>query len=139
MVNTRKKAKQKFSKNFKSYILKKENNTISLEPSTKDVKLYHLFLIKTLSKTQNKIERYHFVMLRQLLENITSFLGLGHFRDLLENIGFSKKKSIELDRLINALSHENTYQHRQSIVENNEKIEFIDVLSKIKEYFKFKV
>jgi hypothetical protein len=44
------------------------------------------------SINESVILAYHFVLVRQVLENLASFLGVGQFGYVLEQIGFEKKE-----------------------------------------------
>ena len=51
--------------------------------------------------------RITFALLRQLLESISSFLGVGRIGYVLERIGF--EDADEIARIVNALAHKNVY------------------------------
>ena len=76
---------------------------------TKDgVFLYHLRLLQILNQANNtEVYTYHFALLRQVLENIASFLGVGQFSYVLEQIGITDKERVAF--IVNALSHLNVY------------------------------
>tara|TARA_R110001592_G_scaffold242498_2_gene503111 strand:- start:211 stop:501 length:291 start_codon:yes stop_codon:yes gene_type:complete len=52
---------------------------------------------------------YHFVLLRQLLEIISSFLGTGGIKKALESIGY-KDDLEKVSNQVNALSHKDARQ-----------------------------
>ncbi|MBL4905776.1 MAG: AAA family ATPase [Flavobacteriaceae bacterium] len=92
--------------NTKRSILSIHNGELTLKNYNKDVFLYHLYLIQVLEEviTEKKIMGYHFIILRQLLEIISSFLGAGGIKKALEEIGY--KDDIEkVSNQVNALSH----------------------------------
>jgi len=92
--------------NTKRNILSISNNELTLKNHDKDVFLYHLYLIQVLNEciTEKKVMGYHFIMLRQLLEIISSFLGTGGIKTALYEIGF--RDNIEMvSNQVNALSH----------------------------------
>jgi len=87
-------------------ILSNHNGELALKNHDKDVFLYHLYLVQILRKCidDKEILAYHFVILRQLLEIISSFLGKGGIKKALEEIGF--KEDIEMiANQVNSLSH----------------------------------
>lgn len=65
---------------------------------------YHLHLRRILEEAiaQDKIERYHFTLLRNLYEKTAGFLGHGHWGDLLNTAQGSKDAYL---RVINTFSH----------------------------------
>ena len=68
------------TKKFKVFILEREANDLNLSNPKSAVLLYHLRLLELLEKAyKTEIYTYHFALLRQVLENIASFLGVGQF------------------------------------------------------------
>jgi hypothetical protein len=63
---------------------------------------YHLYLKQTIEQaiTDNKVERYHFTLLRNLYEKTASFLGYHKWSELLPD-----DKQVYLSRIINFTSH----------------------------------
>ena len=63
---------------------------------------YHLYLKQTLEQAiiENKVEKYHFTLLRNLYEKTASFLGYPKWSELLPN-----DKQLYLSRIINFTSH----------------------------------
>lgn len=63
---------------------------------------YHLHLKQTIEKaiTENKVERFHFSMLRNLYEKTASFLGYSKWSELLPD-----DKQLYLSRILNFTSH----------------------------------
>lgn len=88
-----------------------------------DVLLYHLRLLQVLDNAieNNNLEIYHMAILRQVLENISSFLGTGQLKYVLEQIGITNP-----DRnatIINALTHQKVYYPQMdAMVEDNKQI-----------------
>jgi hypothetical protein len=97
--------------NTKRSILSVQNDELILKNHDKDVFLYHLYLMQVLNEniTEKKAMGYHFVLLRQLLEIISSFLGTGGIRKALENIGY-KDDLEKVCNQVNALSHKDARQ-----------------------------
>jgi len=70
--------------------------------------LYHLRLLQILKQASNTdVYTYHFALLRQVLENISSFLGVGQFNYVLGQIGIKDKERVAF--IVKALSHLNVY------------------------------
>lgn len=63
---------------------------------------YHLHLLQTIEQAiaDQKVERYHFTLLRNLYEKTASFLGYPNWSDLLPD-----DKQLYLSRIINFTSH----------------------------------
>lgn len=53
-------------------------------------------------------------MLRQVLENVASFLGVGQFSYVLNQIGISEPSRVA--DIVNALSHKKVYYYESDIV-----------------------
>lgn len=92
--------------NTKRNILSIQNNELKLNNHDKDVFLYHLYLMQILNEciTEKKVMGYHFIMLRQLLEIISSFLGTGGIKKALEEIGYRDNFEF-VSNQVNSLSH----------------------------------
>lgn len=122
----------------KTVILKNKKGDLSLKGTNSDVFLYHLHLLQTLQEAKNEqLYKYHMVLLRQVLENINSFIGSRRIGRILKKIGIQ-----DVDRKvdeINALSHKDAYQYQfneMSEAEENLFNEIFDALL-IKYEFKF--
>jgi len=92
--------------NKTSYMLKRlEDGTFELTEKSGDSNQsfsYHLYLKKTLEEAiaADKIERYHFTLLRNLYEKTSSFLGYPRWSELLPD-----DQQIYLNRIIQFTSH----------------------------------
>jgi len=66
---------------------------------------YHLYLKQTIDQAilENKVERYHFTLLRNLYEKTASFLGYPKWSELLPND--NNNRQLYLSRIINFTSH----------------------------------
>lgn len=136
---------EKFKNITKTYILGRDSKgeTI-LSDYTKDVFLYHLHLYKMIdeninaakSKNGGVLDSYNFVLLRQLLENIASFLGRsGQFSFALSRIGV--KEVAEVAEIINEESHKDVYYYQTGLMSSIQMDLFIDVFNKIKNTYNF--
>ncbi|OYU54412.1 MAG: anticodon nuclease [Chitinophagaceae bacterium BSSC1] len=100
--------------------------------------LFHLHLLKTLDDAANtELFSYHFVLLRQLLENISSFLGRGGIGFALSQIELEEDPNIVAER-INSLSHKDTYKTQSNKMSEPEETMFRDILGQIISTYKFK-
>lgn len=99
---------RKDKKKYKEFILESNDGNVSLIKTNEGVFLYHLRLLQILNEAkENEVYTYHFALLRQVLENIGSFLGKSRFSFVLEEIGITDPDRVTF--IINALSHLNVY------------------------------
>ncbi|KAA6315536.1 hypothetical protein EZS27_034020, partial [termite gut metagenome] len=120
------------------YILKKNDTGIQFISPNNDVFLYHLELLQTLKKAidEDMLYAYHFAILRQVLENISSFLGVGRFSYVLEQIGFTDKD--EIAQIVNTMSHKNVFRYEaKELVPDNEQIfkEILGIVNLVLVYY----
>lgn len=127
---------EKFKKVSKLFILKREGERLSLESPKNDVFLYHLRLLQVLKQAcQEQLYTYHFALLRQVLENISSFLGVGRVSYVLEQIGFDDPARV--NSIINTLSHKNIYYYQADVmVPDNENL-FRDIFDRLISTYNF--
>ncbi len=99
----------KFKNKVRVCTLSAKKGEISLENCRKDVFLYHLRLLQVLDQAHKagEVKSYHFALLRQVLENIASFLGVAQFSYVLNQIGIVDAE--EVARIVNTLSHKKVY------------------------------
>lgn len=129
--------KERYKKLTKLFILSQKSGELTLEEPKNDVFLYHLHLLQTLEKARVKqLYTFHFALLRQLLENIASFLGAGQFSYVLGQIGINDTNQVA--RIINALSHQRVYHHQQAKMNADNIALFTEVLDKLKAKYNFK-
>lgn len=129
----------KFKEITKTVILKNTNDTFELKSVRNDVFLFHLHLMQIIDEAiKSELFAYHFVLLRQLLENISSFLGRGRISFTLEQIGVDKEKIEETMSIINHLSHKNAYKLQFNKMAEDEEDILKDIFQKIQVKYKFK-
>lgn len=127
---------EKFKKVSKQFIFKREGNNLMLESPKNDVFLYHLRLLQLLDQArQEQLYTYHFALLRQVLENIASFLGVGRVSYVLEKIGIDDPARIS--RIINTLSHKNIYYHQTDVMVPDNEALFRDVFERLNRTYNF--
>lgn len=122
---------------FKLYILSLKSGELELENCRKDVFLYHLRLLQVLSSARkaDDVRAYHFALLRQVLENVASFLGVGQFGYVLNQIGIIDPNRVT--DILNALSHKKVYYYESDdVVPDNLKI-FDEVLDGLRTKYNF--
>ncbi|WP_123195924.1 AAA family ATPase [Pannonibacter phragmitetus] len=127
----------RFKKHSKVGILSTKGGELSLENPSNDVFLYHLRLLQVLEQAwvANEVKSYHFALLRQVLENIASFLGVGQFGYVLRQIGITDAG--EVARIVNTLSHKTVYYFESDDLVPDNKVIFEKVFSGIKDKYNF--
>ena len=126
-----------YKSNTQLCILKNSTTDLNLIRCEKDVFLYHLELLQMLQHAINdkKLYAYHFAILRQVLENISSFLGVGRIAYVLEQIGIGDTD--EIARIVNTLSHKTVFRYEmKEMVPDNEAL-FLDIFGKIQNKYNF--
>lgn len=127
----------RYKRKMKEYILKNDNASLQLLACDKDVFMYHLELLQMLKSAidEQKLYAYHFAILRQVLENISSFLGVGRISYVLEQIGIDDVNTVS--RIVNTLSHKTVFRYEmKEMVPDNEEL-FIDIFNKIQQKYNF--
>lgn len=101
---------------YKLQILSAKSGELELENCRNDVFLYHLRVLQVLSLARDAkdVRAYHFAMLRQVLESVASFLGVGQFSYVLNQIGITEPNRVA--DIVNALSHKKVYYYESDIV-----------------------
>ncbi len=122
---------------FIQYILEHDGDAFTLSNPKRSVLLYHLLLLQTLedANASDDLYNYHFVLLRQVLENIASFLGTGQMKYVLEQIGIEDEDRVST--IINNLSHKKVYYFSPSAMVPNSKEMFKEIFEGLKEKYKF--
>jgi hypothetical protein len=128
----------RYKQNSKSFMLKKQGKDLELKEFKNEVFLFHLHLFQVLEDAKkSQLFTYHFVLLRQLLENIASFLGKSQIKFLLEEIKVDKPA--ETINMLNSLSHKKVFIPQINEMNEKEKAVFNEVFDNllIKYNFKF--
>lgn len=127
----------KFKGKVRVCTLSLKNGDISLENCRKDVFLYHLRLLQVLEQAHaaGEVKAYHFALLRQVLENIASFLGVGQFSYVLEQIGVNDVE--EVAGIVNTLSHKKVYYFESDDVVPDNLEMFEKVFNGLKDKYNF--
>ncbi|MCI8549059.1 MAG: AAA family ATPase [Lachnospiraceae bacterium] len=126
-----------YKKKIQYYILKNDNASLQLLNRNQDVFMYHLELLQVLQDAinENKLYAYHFALLRQVLENISSFLGVGRISYVFEQIGIDDTDTVA--RIVNILSHKTVFRYEmKELVPDNVEL-FIDIFDKIQKKYNF--
>lgn len=136
---TRGEKSDSYKKDVQLHILKRDGNTVSLLSPNRDVFLYHLELLQTVRNAinENELYAYHFALLRQILENVSSFLGAGHFSFALQEIGITDTDDVA--RIITTLSHKTVFRYEAiEMVEDNVRL-FTEIFNKLMDKYNFRI
>ncbi|MXY52848.1 MAG: AAA family ATPase [Gammaproteobacteria bacterium] len=127
----------KYKQKTKARILGEKHGEVSLETHKSDVFLYHLRLLQVLKQAQqgNDVRAYHLALLRQVLESVSSFLGVGRIGHALDTIGL--KDPEENARIVNALAHKNVYYYESDYLVPENLALFGDILEKLDAHYAF--
>ena len=103
---------------------------------------YHLHLYKLIveniqtTQPSGFLDSFNFVLLRQLLENIASFLGRsGNFGFALDRLGFGS----DVADLINEQSHKDVYYYQTNLMSAGQQELFRDIINRIDSIFRFQI
>ena len=133
----------KFKKNkqpvYKLHILSLKSGELELENCRNDVFLYHLRLLQVLSLAHKakEVRAYHFALLRQVLENVASFLGVGQFSYVLTQIGITEPNRVA--QIVNALSHKKVYYYESDLLTPDVQEIFDEVINGLIAKYSFKL
>jgi wobble nucleotide-excising tRNase len=129
--------RDKYAKIAKVLILSEKAGDLSLEKDRDDVHLYHLRLLQLLEQTRkaDDLRAYHFALLRQVLENVASFLGKGQFGYVLSQIGIENPNDVA--DIINTLSHKKVYYYDSDRLVPDRRRIFETVLIRLQEKYNF--
>lgn len=129
--------REKYEDIVKICILSGKTGGLSLETDKKDVQLYHLRLLQVLNQARktDDLRAYHFALLRQVLENIASFLGKGQFGYVLSQIGIDDPN--DTADIINTLSHKKVYYYESDLLVPDRRAMLEMVLTKLQEKYNF--
>ncbi|MBK9247181.1 MAG: AAA family ATPase [Ignavibacteria bacterium] len=126
----------RYEKLTKPFTLTAQDGTLRLNSLKNEVFLFHLHLMQTLDTAiKTELFAYHYVLLRQLLENISSFIGVGRMNYVLEQIQIENVR--EVSEIINSLSHKNIYRLQFNKMADAEEVVFKDVFHKIQNKYRF--
>lgn len=102
------KSERRIKDNKKEYYLLQKNKNVYFIGRQNDTPFgYHLFIKEIIQKAieDNVVERYHFMLFRNLLEKSASFLGYNNWGDILLADGMSDEDRKAYIRFINSASH----------------------------------
>lgn len=118
-------------------ILKREGDDLVLNEPGRNVFLYHLHLLQVLDEARKaQLYTYHFALLRQLLENVSSFQGARAPGRVLSKIGINKVE--EVMELINTHSHKTPYYYQTEMMSESDKEIFVQIFNALTQKYHFK-
>ena len=127
----------KYKENSKSLMLKRQGSDLELKEFKNEVFLFHLHLFQVLDEARNaQLFTYHFVLLRQLLENIVSFLGKSQIKFVLEEIKVDKPE--ETINMLNSLSHKKVFVPQFNEMNEKETEVFNEIFEKLLAKYNFR-
>lgn len=114
-----------------TYVLKKQENGSPFS--------YHIFLAKKLEEaiSNNRIYKYHFNFLRNILEKTATFLGYNNWGKLLEDITTNEDQQLYA-RIINISSHSQHSADEFSELEEKDKEILTSTFNALKTHCSFK-
>ena len=117
---------------------KKVDGTFQLEKSNDHPFSYHLFLLSELNKAINigQIKKYHFSLLRNILEKTSTFLGYKRWEDLLEKTAEGAPNPFA-SRIMNISSHSAHAGEEVSDVEDKDKEKLGELVKYLTETYGF--
>ena len=127
-----------YKKITKIWILNRDQaGSLSLDSPRNAVFLYHLHLLRELSlaRQEDRLKSFHLVLLRQILENVASFLGVGQFSYVLKQIGIEDED--ETARIINILSHKNVFTYESDEMLPDTRRLFDNIFDGLKKKYNF--
>lgn len=130
-------------KNTKNYRFQKLNDGTYILDSSEDSPFsYHVFLLDELKNvvTTRNIHKYHFNLLRNVLEKTSTYLGYNHWEDLIKLYVSHEEISVAI-RLINLYSHSRFSGDEMATIQESDKDIFIKVFNQflIKHSFKLQI
>jgi hypothetical protein len=87
------------------------------------------------ARKADDLRAYHFALLRQVLENVASFLGKGQFGFVLSQIGIDNPN--DTADIINTLSHKKVYYYEADRLVPDRRQMLETVLTKLQEKYNF--
>lgn len=101
---------------------------------------YHILLLDELKNAADgrNIHKYHFNLLRNVLEKTSTYLGYSHWESLIPLYISNSDVPIAI-RLINLYSHSKHAGDEMAVVQENEKDTFVEIYNKFLEIHSFKL
>ncbi len=131
-----------YKPNFEKYLLEKfDDGTLRLKDKLNDSPFsYHMHLLSILKKAavSDNIEKYHFNLLRNILEKTATFLGHKHWGDLITKTELGDKESY-VKRILNVSSHSKHSGEETNILTIGDKLMFKRLVKEISSTYQFNI
>ncbi len=128
---------KRYEPNSAFFMLKRQGEGLELKEFKKEVFIFHLHLLQVLDEARTtQLFTYHFVLLRQLLENIVSFLGKSQIKFVLQEIKVDKPE--ETINMLNSLSHKKVFVPQFYEMNEKETEVFNEIFDKLLVKYNFK-
>lgn len=129
--------RDRFKDKTRANILSGKRGEISLETLRNDVFLYHLRVLQILEQAlqEDYVRAYHFALLRQMLESVSSFLGVGRISYVLKSIGF--EDADEISRIVHTLTHKDFFYYESDLLVPDNRMLFEKIFEKLNTHYKF--
>lgn len=100
-----------YKKKSQLKFLERSNGGLDLLSGKNGTMLYHLKLMQVIKKAiqEDSLEIYHFAMLRQIIENVSSFFGAHNASHILRLMGYSNDECEQKMVIINSQTHKKEY------------------------------
>lgn len=127
---------------FEKYLLEKfEDGTLLLTSNQNDSPFsYHVHLLSILKEVavSNNIEKYHFNLLRNVMEKTATFLGHKHWGNLISKTDLGDKEPY-VKRILNVSSHSKHSGEDTNILTQGDKLMFKRIVKEISSTYQFNV
>ena len=127
---------------FEKYLLEKfDDGTLLLTSNLNDSPFsYHMHLLSILKEVavSDNIEKYHFNLLRNLLEKTATFLGHKHWGNLISKTQLGDKEPY-VKRILNVSSHSKHSGEETNILTTGDKLMFKRLVKEISSTYQFNV
>lgn len=122
------------------YLLQKKENKYLLNRQKDAPFSYHLFIKNVIQDAinKNRVERYHFMLFRNLLEKTSAFLGYNNWGELLVADGMTTDERKAYIRFINISSHNRITDLEMKELKPQEKEMLNFLFSNFKKEYKWK-
>jgi wobble nucleotide-excising tRNase len=127
---------------FEKYLLEKlDDGTLLLTSNVNDSPFsYHMHLLSILKEVavSDNIEKYHFNLLRNILEKTATFLGHKHWGNLITKTELGDKEPY-VKRILNVSSHSKHSGEETNIITTGDKLMFKRLVKEISSTYQFNI
>lgn len=135
-------ARYNYKPKLEKYLLEKnDDGTLLLTSNINDSPFsYHMHLLSILKEVavSGNIEKYHFNLLRNILEKTATFLGHKHWGNLISKTDLRDKEPY-VKRILNIFSHSKHSGEETNIITTGDKLMFKRLVKEISSTYQFNV